>query len=385
MKILYFTYALPKPNLPQGVYITNRVKYLIKYNIPVVLCTSSNLYSKYYSNKKLFQILKLWGKDYSLSDIGVENDSHVLNLRKIENPYNYFNLLKKINVYKLYKTFIKNNCDLIHAHFIRDGIYAMELKKKKNIPYVVTAHAYDIYDIPFKSKKLAKITNDVLNYANQVIFVSNAMHKIAQKLGYLKNNFEIIPNGYDAELFRFNTKNKRNIIISFVGTLNKIKRADLLPEIIFKTNKKLPDIVFWIIGEGSLRNHIVTKINEYHLTDKVRFFGHVQQENLSNLLSETNFIILPSKQEGFPTVIAEAIGSGAVPIVSNIPGSVEAVGNAGFIVENETNFVDSFVSKIVEAIKYPIAHHLIAERAKQLTWDTIIQQEINVYHNVLRK
>ena len=42
--------------------------------------------------------------------------------------------------------------DLIHAHFILpSGFVAKELGEELGVPYVVTAHGYDVYDLPFRN------------------------------------------------------------------------------------------------------------------------------------------------------------------------------------------------------------------------------------------
>ena len=89
-----------------------------------------------------------------------------------------------------------NKCNLIHAHHIRDVIYAYWLKKYC-IPYIVTAHAYDIHTVPRLNKFLLSMTHKVLENSEKSIFVSEMILGIAKKFGYSANHAVLIPNGYN--------------------------------------------------------------------------------------------------------------------------------------------------------------------------------------------
>ena len=74
MRILYFSYCIPKPILPEGTFIYNRIKELVNQKIDIVPVTSSNLFSTYLSRKNLFLILKYWGREYNFKDIDLDLD-----------------------------------------------------------------------------------------------------------------------------------------------------------------------------------------------------------------------------------------------------------------------------------------------------------------------
>lgn len=73
------------------------------------------------------------------------------------------------------------------------------------------------------------------------------------------------------------------------------------------------------IGDGDL----LLKCQEelFYLGNKVVYHGFLAKEEVHAILEQSHFILLPSKSEGFPKVIAEAACYGVVPIVSNV-GSI---------------------------------------------------------------
>ena len=52
-----------------------------------------------------------------------------------------------------------------------------------------------------------------------------------------------------------------------------------------------------------------------------KFYGNLTQVELFEILKKSDCIILPSKSEGFPKVLAEAMNFGCIPIASNV-GSI---------------------------------------------------------------
>jgi glycosyltransferase involved in cell wall biosynthesis len=76
---------------------------------------------------------------------------------------------------------------------------------------------------------------------------------------------------------------------------------------------------FHVVGEGGLKGEFENALNEMVIPNK--FYGNLTQAELFELLKISVCIILPSKSEGFPKVLAEAINFGCIPIASNV-GSI---------------------------------------------------------------
>jgi glycosyltransferase involved in cell wall biosynthesis len=387
MKILYFSYCIPKPNLPEGTFTYNRIKELVNQKIEIVPVTTSNLFSTYLSQNNLFLILKYWGRKYNFRDIDLELDLDITNLKKIEYPKYYFNLLFFNNVKQIKKKYLSNKCNLVHAHYIRDGIYAYWLKKKYGIPYIVTAHAYDIHTVPMRNKYLLSMTLKVLENSEKSIFVSEMILEIAKKFGYSGKNAVIIRNGYDPDNFYYMPENnnaKKEIVIGFVGDLIKRKRADYLPEILHYVKKRIGRVKLYIIGQGVLKNKIITKLEKYNLLNDVLFYGHLDHKELGKVWNEMDVLLLPSIHEGFSTVIVESLACGVPVVASDAEGNKEAVQNCGTIVSQGDNFIERFSDAIIRVIENPISKDIILKTAKNYTWEDIVKKEIKVYQEALK-
>lgn len=128
----------------------------------------------------------------------------------------------------------------------------------------------------------------------------------------------------------------------FVGRLESAKGIDILLESI--PNLPLNKIAEWVfIGDGPLREDL--KEIFYRVRIPVRFMGFVNQDQVHDELKSAHFLVLPSKSEGFPKVVAEAWNYGCIPIVSSIgciPHYVKH-GENGFLVEMLSANVLTFV------------------------------------------
>ena len=101
------------------------------------------------------------------------------------------------------KAIKKNNINfnLIHSHFTWSaGYVGAKLKEKYNVPFVVTAHGYDIYDLPSRDEEWREKIEYVLNAADYVITVSNSNFECIKKLN-VRTPVKVIPNGFSSDLF----------------------------------------------------------------------------------------------------------------------------------------------------------------------------------------
>lgn len=105
--------------------------------------------------------------------------------------------------------------------------------------------------------------------------------------------------------------------LCFVGRLDEAKGVDVILESLKKIDlKKIEKIHF--IGDSEKR--IFYEKQTFFLENKAVFHGFINKEYVHQILEKAHFLLLPSKSEGFPKVIAEAACYGVIPIVSNVGG-----------------------------------------------------------------
>lgn len=104
----------------------------------------------------------------------------------------------------------------------------------------------------------------------------------------------------------------------FVGSLSKGKQPEKVIELVEKLKKEGRDVVLHMYGEGSQRKAIEEQVEKHRLEDSFFLFGNQPKAKVKEALQHCHFLILPSKSEGWPKVVAEAMFWGCIPIVTPI-------------------------------------------------------------------
>lgn len=148
--------------------------------------------------------------------------------------------------------------------------------------------------------------------------------------------------------------------LSFVGRLDEAKGVDVILEALKNiVLEKISKIHF--IGDGEKRTHFEKEAS--FLKDKVIFHGVLGSEQVHQLLHESHFLLLPSKSEGFPKVIAEAACYGTIPIVSNVGSIAHYINTSNGFVWDKSGPV-SFLTVLLEALETPAPQ--LQEQSKNL-------------------
>ena len=163
-------------------------------------------------------------------------------------------------------------------------------------------------------------------YHIQRIFLKKLRYnsKITINGDYNISNKNIIPfenpclDKIDRKIGKKNIETKLTITsinLCFVGALNRNKGVDIILESLRNLNITNIGVVYFV-GDGPERNDfefIAKKINI-----NIIFLGFLEKYKIKDIYSKCDFIILPSKSEGFPKVIGEAMNYGCIPIVSDV-------------------------------------------------------------------
>lgn len=112
---------------------------------------------------------------------------------------------------------------------------------------------------------------------------------------------------------KFNIEN--NVVFGNVGRFCEAKNHLFLLETFNLIKDKIPNSIMFLIGDGELHEQISNKINDLKLQDKVFLLG--ARNDVSNILQAIDYIIMPSKWEGFPVALLEEQASGLPCFVSN--------------------------------------------------------------------
>lgn len=210
--------------------------------------------------------------------------------------------------------------------------------------------------------------------ASSVIAVSDAIRKHSFKSAI------VIGNPYNSTIFKRLPEIAKTETFVFLGRLVPNKGADhaikALKKLLVKDAQEhllnfKPTLT--IIGEGLQKSKLEELTVELGLQNHVTFTGSVSGENLSKLLNQHKYILVPSLwEEPFGNVVLEGMACGCLPIVSDGGGLPDAIGNAGI------SFKRGNTDALVDAIQEVIFNPVLEEKLRNATHDHLKKHQPEV-------
>ncbi len=127
----------------------------------------------------------------------------------------------------------------------------------------------------------------------------------------------------------------QNLILA-VGSLRPDKGHDVLLYALAKARDEFPDWKLALVGDGSWRAHLENLARQLGIADQVIFYG--RRADVFTFYSTARIFVLPSRREGMPNALLEAMYCGLPCVVSDAsPGPLEYIesGHTGLVVPVE--------------------------------------------------
>ena len=140
-----------------------------------------------------------------------------------------------------------------------------------------------------------------------------------------KKPYTVIPNGRNLRQFSYCDQARKeircqyalgnDIVIGHVGGFNFQKNHEFLIDVFYEICKIRQNVKLVLMGTGSLMPSIHEKVLHLGLEERVIFAGHI--DNMPQMLSAMDVMMLPSRHEGLPMVALEWQISGLPCLISN--------------------------------------------------------------------
>jgi len=296
---------------------------------------------------------------------------------------------------KKFEQFINTNnieFDLIHSHFIwPQGYIGVQLGKIFNCPVVITLHENMTY-LNSINKKIPKNVQWTLNNADALIRVNNKDIPHFIQIGANPNRIYYIPNGYNQDFLKVINKNlareklglenDKKILIN-IARLYKEKGQKFLIEAIEKVVKHNDNFVCYIGGIGPLKNQLNKQITQKNLNKYVKLLDYIPNEEIIYWMNAADIFVLPSLDEGNPTVMFESLGIGLPFIGTNVGGIPEIITSEeyGLLVDPANS--NQLANKIITALNCNWNHEKIIQYGQQFTWQKIALSTIDIYKKII--
>ena len=140
--------------------------------------------------------------------------------------------------------------------------------------------------------------------------------------------------------------------VMFAGRMDVAKGAHDLVKIAAAVERLRPGSVRWeVCGDGPELLPVRQAVEAAGLGSVVQVHGRLNRQEMAGAYSRSHALILPTRGEGLPMVICEAILAGRPVITSRLSNALDVVGDA--IVEAEPHSVDSYARGVLALMNDP--------------------------------
>lgn len=277
--------------------------------------------------------------------------------------------------------------DVVLAFFgAPSGIAALGLHWIYQIPYFVSLRGGDVpgfrpYDFALFHKLIGPFLHVVWRKAAAVVANSQGLRALAQAFDS-SVDIQIVPNGVAVEDFSPAPRSWEPARLLIVGRIVYQKGIDLLLEALSGLTE-LP----WeldIAGDGPLLPELRAMAEGYRIEERVNFLGWQDKTALASVYRSANLYAYPSRHEGMPNVVLEAMASGLPVVASRIAGNEELVVDpeTGILVPPEDS--KALREVLRELLPDPVRRESMGNRGRkrveeQYTWASAARQYIKIF------
>lgn len=246
---------------------------------------------------------------------------------------------------------LRNDVKILHTHWYKADLIGLMATRGTNCRIITTPHGWS-RQADFRVLCYEMISRCIFPFLDAVAPLSRELFDELQHAPGMDGKLHLILNGVDIseiesqrdifeEILRW--KNDRFFVIGYIGQLIPRKGIDVLLKAVSRLGS-----LNWrlaIVGDGEERAHLELMAEELGIADRTRFFGF-RKDRLAFLKGFDAFV-LPSRLEGIPRCLMEAMAAGAPVVATDIAGCRDLIhhGETGllFPLEDDKRLAEEIV------------------------------------------
>ena len=260
--------------------------------------------------------------EYSLSP-GIERVIADIT-KEEEGSFRIGNLYARIK--KLRSTWKTINPDVIVSFIRKNNIMALASSRFLGIPVVVSVRSDPKREL--SGKVMKQLSFFLFRFAKGIVLQTNQAKEFFP--AYLQKKAIILPNSINPAFLNVEKSTEKRKEIAAVGRLDSNKNQRMLIEAFADIAKEYPDWCVRLYGNGEAADSLIKLVQEKGLEQQIFFMGQVS--SVQEKIKGVSIFVLPSKCEGMPNALIEAMALGIAPISTDCP-----CGGPADLIENGKN------------------------------------------------
>jgi glycosyltransferase involved in cell wall biosynthesis len=240
-------------------------------------------------------------------------------------------------IYSLYRYLKQSKPHIVQTHILKPNLYGRIAAFLAGVPVIISTELTlknQAHSVPNRLRDLLlhPLSTILNNFTDVVLCASDA---IRQQWQTKKNasRLKVLHPYFDSEKVQHSARSrdkaalagKDDWVIGTVGRLSEEKRHIDLLKAFRNVQKVFPKATLLIVGDGDMRGKLISVASQLGLAGSVTFAGF--QTKVSEYLEKMDLFVLPSRTEGFPLVLLEAMTMGLPVVATSVGGIPELVVN----------------------------------------------------------
>ncbi len=262
-----------------------------------------------------------------------------------------------------------------------DAWAAAELCRAANLPLVAKVHGSDVL-LAGSGSQRERLTADALGAADAVVTVSRQLAGAVARLGVSTDRIHTVYNGIDPGIFFDNGWRSHSSVarLLFVGNFVNVKGVDTLIDACARLRAQRISFHCDLIGQGPMERTLAMRIKALQLQGHVRLHPPRAHRTLAEAYRNADVLILPSRSEGVPNVVLEALACGTPVVATRVGGIPEILDPENLIAPNDPQ---ALTDAIVAALREPSAlREPRVSTFRPRSWRDSARQLADVMHSV---
>lgn len=285
--------------------------------------------------------------------------------------------------------------DLLHVHYaIPHAVCALLAKQMvgDHLKVVTTLHGTDI-TVLAQDESISDLIRYAINRSDAVTAVSADLIRETRQTLAIERLIELAYNFVDKRVYyprdvaelrsEFAAEGEKLLI--HISNFRPVKRVLDVVDIFAKVNRVMPSRLLFV-GEGPDLSKVICRVKELGLEGRVTFCG--KQDDVAQIISLADVMLLPSEKESFGLVALEAMACGVPTIGSETGGIPELIthGETGYLAPvGDTDMMASYALRLLQDEElYKRVSAACLDRARYTFCnDLIARQYERIYYDVL--
>lgn len=225
-----------------------------------------------------------------------------------------------------------NRPDVVHAHSSKAGWLARLAARRAKVPCVV----YSPHGFAFEMEcaRVLRLGYRLLErlaaqWTDVCICLCEHERRLAlEQIGFAPASLRLIPNGVEpypqANAPTRRPHNPAEPVIGFVGRLCRQKGPDLLTDAAPAIWRHCPGARLRFVGDGPLRESLRRRLSAIAPASRWQLQPAVDADTARDLAQSVDLLVMPSRWEGLPYVLLDALAAGT-PVVAAAVGGIPEV------------------------------------------------------------